>query len=485
VRVKLDIKNVLMMYGEKYFAVFSSLAASMFLARILTPEEIGLQSIAVSFVMFLQYFRDFGISSYLHNASDLDQTKYSECLGVAWLLGSLLFIFLILTSFFSAELFGDSRIGLILLLLSANFIFYPIQTTIFAVFMRRSKIQKMFYYSMLISAFAGISSVLLALLGFSYYSSAISSVFTGLIGLALCYLIREKDFKNIPSFSNLRAAFGFGFWPFLGNLFRFIGERAPEFMIARNSGFSNSAFYEKGHTGSDFARRMTLDPFYPIFVGALNGTDSRLMGKREASSLYLSLGVLIGVPCALFVFLNAEEFINILFGYNWVNAIPVLQALAWMVPLVFLSSAVTQIAYGNTDFKRVNVISVFSRIVLCGLIFWFRAAETLVLARIVVVSEIVIVFLLFISIIKYVDIKGLFSFVLRAVPVAIGFGFAVYFSRLIVDAWSVGAFWELMFVAIFGLFIWVVFCLFVRHPLLCLLFPRLFPETNYIFNAER
>jgi len=42
------------------------------LARLLSPEEIGIYSIAAVLVYFAQIFRDFGVASYLQRERDLE-----------------------------------------------------------------------------------------------------------------------------------------------------------------------------------------------------------------------------------------------------------------------------------------------------------------------------------------------------------------------------------------------------------------------------
>jgi len=71
-----------------------SFGASIVLARLLTPAEIGTFSVAAAFVALAQMFRDFGIGSYLVQEKELTPLRFRSAASLtlvsAWTMGALL-----------------------------------------------------------------------------------------------------------------------------------------------------------------------------------------------------------------------------------------------------------------------------------------------------------------------------------------------------------------------------------------------------------
>ena len=67
---------------------------SIFLARLLSPSEIGVYSMAMVFVTVAHMFRDFGVPSYLQREPDLTPEKIRSAIGVmfasTWTMATIL-----------------------------------------------------------------------------------------------------------------------------------------------------------------------------------------------------------------------------------------------------------------------------------------------------------------------------------------------------------------------------------------------------------
>ena len=67
----------------------------LILARLLTPEQIGIYTVAVATISLAQMVRDFGVSQYLIQEKALSREKVAAALSltasIAWVLGILIF----------------------------------------------------------------------------------------------------------------------------------------------------------------------------------------------------------------------------------------------------------------------------------------------------------------------------------------------------------------------------------------------------------
>ena len=79
-------RSILFSFAESYGSMLLSLLSFMLLARLLTPPEVGVFSVAMALLSITQVVRDFGIVSYLISKGELSDRH----IGTAWALAMLM-----------------------------------------------------------------------------------------------------------------------------------------------------------------------------------------------------------------------------------------------------------------------------------------------------------------------------------------------------------------------------------------------------------
>ena len=104
-----------------YLTLSLQFVSTMILARLLTPEEIGIFSAGFTIVALAQLFRDFGLNQYIIQEKELNETKirttFTLNLLMSWTLGTLLFI----AAGLIADFFQEEGIETLIRILSFNF----------------------------------------------------------------------------------------------------------------------------------------------------------------------------------------------------------------------------------------------------------------------------------------------------------------------------------------------------------------------------
>jgi O-antigen/teichoic acid export membrane protein len=463
--MSVGLRSVGLVYFERYFGVLATLGTSMLVARILTPEEIGLQSVAIALVSLMQLFRDMGLSTYIHTVDELTQERFSACLGISVLTGALLFIAVLVISQFAEPLFNDGRVGGILMILSIGFLLYPFQTIIFAVFVRQMRFGRILAYSVSLQAFSVVCTVTFALTGFSYFTSALSGALTGLAGLFLSIALRERSLKLHPSLAHGKSIIRITVWPFISGLVKFASERTPELIIGRSMGYASSAYFEKAWSGADYARRLSLDGLYSLFVGRLNGTDATADECKLHAGTYLACAVVIGLPMALLVHLASPSIIQVMFGSQWDRSIPLLSLIAFVVPLVFYNAAANQVMYGRGDYKTGSLMAVTARtITILTIALTFNGSLEGVCTTILAV-EAVLASALSLAAKDMVDWRTFRALALRSLPSAgVSYLGVVLFAPLSIRPDGIHALAHLIQTGVVFSAIWAITMTLMRHP---------------------
>src|SRR5687768_5304857 len=114
-------RSLFIQFLNSYSGTAIAFVSVVILARLLTPQEIGVFSVCMAFVGFLHTLRDFGIGAYLLQERHLDKeilrSAYGLALLFAWSAGGIL----ALSSGAVADFFHEPGVRSVTLVLALNF----------------------------------------------------------------------------------------------------------------------------------------------------------------------------------------------------------------------------------------------------------------------------------------------------------------------------------------------------------------------------
>jgi len=123
----------------RYMTLGLQFASTMLLARLLTPEYIGIYSAGFSVVALAHLFRDFGLNQYIIQEKELTaekiRTTFTLSLLIAWTLGILIFSL----SGIAADFFKEENVSHLLRLLAINFFVIPFGSVTLALLRKNLK----------------------------------------------------------------------------------------------------------------------------------------------------------------------------------------------------------------------------------------------------------------------------------------------------------------------------------------------------------
>ena len=196
--------------AERYLLRVVGLGSSMIIARLLTPEVIGIYSVSLAFIGIAQVLRDFGVASYLIQERDLTDDHVRTAFGVLLVLGLLVFAVLFAAAPLIARLYGEAQMVPTLRVCAFNFLALPFCTVSLAL-LRRSMAFKRLAAVNVVAACAGAAvSVGLATVGFGVISLALGSVVLNVVTGFGAWLARHDRRLLVPSFSKWRTVLNFG-----------------------------------------------------------------------------------------------------------------------------------------------------------------------------------------------------------------------------------------------------------------------------------
>jgi len=328
-------------FAERYSALIIQLAASLILARLLTPEEIGVYSVGVAVVGLAHTLRDFGISNYLIQESDLTTDRiraaFTLTLVVAWLLAALVW----LSAPFVAEFYHEDGIVSVMHLLSFNFILIPFSSVTVALLRREMCFGSLYRINVLATLCNALTSVTLAIMGVGFISLAWGGVAGAVATFVTATVLRPETATSVPSLREGRRVFSVGSRLSAASVIHELGYVAPALFIGRILGPGPVAYFSRANGLVSMFDTTVMAGIRAVVLPYFS--EEHRVGGRLSSVFLLAASYVVSVawPLLAFTSLLSYPIIRVLYGDQWDSAVPVAQVLC----VAFAFSAVISMAY--------------------------------------------------------------------------------------------------------------------------------------------
>ena len=323
--------------GERYVMLVIAMGSSMIIARLLTPEVIGIFSVTMAFIGIAQVLRDFGVASYLIQERELTEEHIRTAFGVSLVLGSVVFAILFVAAPYIGRVYSEPAMVTTLRVCSLNFLFLPVCTVSLALLRREMAFQRLAAVNLVATLAGAVVSVGLALAGVGVVSLAIGSVITNLVTGVGAWLASSQRQLLLPAFGQWRKVLSFGAQSSLSGVVTSVSMDINDLAVGKILGFEPVAVLSRAQGLMSIFHRDLMSAIrnvaYPAY--ALASREGRPMEPPYVASV--THVTAIGWPFYAFVSMFAHEVLRLLYGPQWDAAAP-------LVPVFCLAGAVAAIA---------------------------------------------------------------------------------------------------------------------------------------------
>jgi PST family polysaccharide transporter len=323
----------------KYSNVVFSILIGAVLARLLTPKEFGIVALVTVFVTFFNLLGDFGIGKAVVQNQKLTKhdirSIFTFSILFALLLGFLFFISAPLISKF----YNETELVNITKFLSLAVLFHTLQAIPRALLEKALKFKKLGLITVIIQLSTGIIAIILAYKGFSYYALVIRSILNGFFMFAIFYLISPIKIVLKIDWTSINKIIRFSIFNFGFNFINYFSRNGDNLLIGKFLGTASLGFYDKAYQLMMLpVKNLThvITPaMMPIFAKHQDDKDLIYKTYRKVIRILAT----IGFPLAVFLFFSAHEIINIVYGSQWDQSIPIFKLLALIIGIQMLYSS--------------------------------------------------------------------------------------------------------------------------------------------------
>jgi O-antigen/teichoic acid export membrane protein len=384
----------------------------MLIARLLTPKEIGVFSVAASLIGIAHTLRDFGVSNYLIQVKDLSidkvRTAFTITAIMAWLIAALLF----LSKGLIAEFYNKTELQDIVLILGLNFVILPFSSITMALLRRDMEFGKIYRITILGAISQATVNVALARLGFGSYSLAWGGFANVLITALAAQFIMPNYAYFKPSLAQWRAITDFGGKLSVSSLVFEAGNYSPDIIMGKLLGFVSVGIFSRAMGFVSLIDQALGDAIRPVMLPYFSQKNRECQDIRDVflkvSSYYLS----IALPLLCLIALLADPMIRLLYGSQWDIAVPIAQILCLAMMFKSLNFLVSAVILAGGYAGRVLKVQLIYQPLRVFAIFYGGLQSLNTIAYALVVAELIGFFVFYsqlkISSIKLISIIKLF-----------------------------------------------------------------------------
>ncbi len=336
---------------SKYSEVVVSILIGATLARLLTPKEFGIVAIVGVFISFFNLLSSFGIGAAIIQNKSLTDDDISSIFSFSIVFGLVLagiFFFLapVISSFYNEPVLTNlSR------LMALSLIFNSLKIVPYAMNARKLRFKELGIISVVVYAISGILAIILASLGFSYYALIINSIISGLLTFSAYYLLAPVKPALVIRLNSIRKIIKFSTFQFLFQFINYFAGNTDNLLIGKFLSASALGFYDKAYKLMLMPVQNLTFVITPVLHPVLSEYQNEKKIIYDAYYKIVKLLAIVGFPLSFFLYFNAAEIINIMFGPQWDQSIPVFKLLALAVGIQIVLSSTGSIfqATNRTD----------------------------------------------------------------------------------------------------------------------------------------
>lgn len=331
-------QKVALQFFFSNLALVVNFALSIVLARLLTPQEIGIFSMSAVLIAVAHVFRDFGVTAFIKREKELTPDILRNALGVllvsSWSVAAAMF----LSAGYWAHFFREDSVVPIVRVLALGFVFIPFGAIPTAILSREMAVEKSVYVTAVSTAVYFVTSVVLALKGFGAMTMAWANLINIIVAGAMSRWMVARPLPWLPGFRQMGDIVHFG----MGNLFTALLKAAdnalPDILLGRWMTPAAVGLFSRANSTVNMAGTALL-PTVNYF--ALPHMAKVHHAHGAVGSEFLRASSLINalmLPAFATIAVLAHDIVSLLYGKAWLEAVP---AIPWLCLSYAISSLFT------------------------------------------------------------------------------------------------------------------------------------------------
>jgi O-antigen/teichoic acid export membrane protein len=321
-------RSIVFSAAGRYASIVIGFVTSIILSRLLTPQDFGVFSIAMTFVVFAEIFRDFGTGSYLVQVKQLIDQHLQSAFTTMLATSALCGLVLLLATPFVVSFYGDTRFWQLMPLFAFNLLLAPFAMPGMCLLQRNLAFDTLVGITLLGTVVNCIVVVVLASIGLGVMSLACAALATSVFRMAAVWIVQPCFTAFRLSLRGWKDPFEFGMVSTAMAILNVVYEYLPQLIIGRSIGLAATGLFGRAISLCQLPDRLVIGALSPVLLPALSQQTRAGVDLKPSYLLALSHMSALQWPILLCLALLAEPAVLILYGEQWMEVAPLVRIMA-------------------------------------------------------------------------------------------------------------------------------------------------------------
>lgn len=318
-------KSLFWKFLERFGTQLVSFVVSIILARLLLPEQYGAIALIMIFINVCNVIIDGGLNTALIQKKNADNIDFSTILYSSILISGILYTLLFFLAPYIAEFYDQLILTTIIRVLGINLFFFAVNSIQRAYVSKHMLFNKLFYSSFISVIISGFIGILLAYKDFGIWALVAQSLSCTIVTCLVMWFTIKWRPVLLFSFDRFSQLFSYGWKIFMANFITVIFVEIRKLFIGKLYTPSNLAYYEKGEQFPSLIMNNIFTSIQSILLPTLSEVQDDKARVKAIMRRSTKMSCFVIYPLMIGMIVTAEPLVNILLGEKWQGVIPFIQ----------------------------------------------------------------------------------------------------------------------------------------------------------------
>lgn len=316
----------------RYASVVVNLIVTAILARILTPDDFGAVALTTVFIMFFDLLGNMGFGPAIIQNKSLNNRDLASIFNLTIVIA---FSFALICFFLAnpiANYYSNGQLVGIMRLLSLQVFFTIINVVPYSLILKSRNFRFISISTVICHIFYGLTAVIAAFCGLGLYSLLVSPIFS-IITLFVIFSVKSRKdngtyYNLCMSFVSIKKVLSFSIYQFLFNIVNYFSRNLDKLLIGSRFTMADLGYYEKSYR----LMMLPISNISNVLTPTIQPVLSQFQDDKERLKAYVAsiiqILAFVGFILSPLLFFCSKEIIIIVFGYQWLPAVPIFQILS-------------------------------------------------------------------------------------------------------------------------------------------------------------
>ena len=330
----------------KFIGQMCTWAITIFVIRLLEPEDYGLLALAVAVMGLVTLVNEMGLGSVIVQKLNLSRQIIEKILGLLIVVNALFYALIYFSAPYIASFFEEPTLTLVLQVVGIELLLGALVVIPDSILTRDMKFQYIAVIGFIRAISASVATLVLALLDYGVWALVLGNIFGVIMqAIALNIVVRQWYTPNF-NFTGMRKEIGFGGLVTTDRILWYLYSESDTFIIGKFLGKELLGIYTVARQLAALPSAKTAQILSDIAFSAF----SRIQEESERITRYFlkSVRVMSFVSFAIFIGIAsvATEIVHVFLGEKWLLTILPLQLLSIALSLRMLECVIPSALMG-------------------------------------------------------------------------------------------------------------------------------------------